>query len=85
MIAQGLLPFKYEEERQGFGVTALGGLPTYLDLAEASGMWKSIDRHVGMRGGQGWRDSDVVMSLVLVLEKKWEMGMLLWFLALLSK
>ena len=27
----------------------------------------------------------VVMSLVLVLEKKWEMGMFLWFLALLSK
>jgi len=66
MIAQGLLPFKYEEERQGFGVTALGGLPTYLDLAEASGMWKSIDRQVRVRGGQGWRDSDVVMSLVLL-------------------
>jgi hypothetical protein len=25
MIAQGLLPFKYEEERQGFGLTGLGG------------------------------------------------------------
>jgi hypothetical protein len=66
MIAQGLLPFKYEEERLGFGLTGLGGLPTYLELAHASGMWGSIDRHMRIRGGQGWRDSDVVMTLVML-------------------
>jgi hypothetical protein len=66
MIAQGLLPFKYEEERQGFGLTGLGGLPTYLELAQASGLWSSIDGRLRMRDGQGWRDSDVVMSLILL-------------------
>ncbi len=66
MIAQGLLPFKYEEERQGLGLTGLGGLPTYLDFADASGMWESIERHVKVKGAQGWRDSDVVMSLMLL-------------------
>ena len=66
MIAQGLLPFKYEEERQGFGLTGLGGLPTYLELAQASGMWGVIDRELRIREGQGWRDSDVVMSLVML-------------------
>ena len=53
MIAQGLLPFKYEEERQGFGLTGLGGLPTYLELAQASGLWGSIDRHLRMRADRG--------------------------------
>ncbi len=66
MIAQGLLPFKYEEERQGFGLTGLGGLPMYLDLADASGLWSCIDRDVRIRDGQGWRDSDVVMALVML-------------------
>jgi hypothetical protein len=66
MIAQGLLPFKYEEERQGFGLTGLGGLATYLELAHASSLWSSIDRHVRIRDGQGWRDSDVVMALVML-------------------
>jgi len=30
MIAQGVLPFQYEVERTGKGMTALGGLPLYL-------------------------------------------------------
>lgn len=66
MIAQGLLPFKYEEERQGFGLTGLGGLPTYLELAQASGLWGAINGELSIRGEQGWRDSDVVMSLVML-------------------
>jgi hypothetical protein len=32
-MTQGALPFKYEEEKKGFGLTALGGLPVYLDMA----------------------------------------------------
>jgi hypothetical protein len=34
-MPQGILPYKYEEEKTGSGMTALGGLPTYLDLAHA--------------------------------------------------
>jgi len=32
-MAQGVLPSKYEEETSSVGMTALGGLPLYLDLA----------------------------------------------------
>jgi hypothetical protein len=66
-MAQGILPFKYEVEKQESGMTALGGLATYLDLAHASGLWRSIDRHIKVRAGeQGWTDSEVVMSLIML-------------------
>jgi hypothetical protein len=32
-MAQGVLPFKYEAEKNRSGMTALAGLPTYLELA----------------------------------------------------
>lgn len=31
-MAQGVLPFKYEEEKRESGMTDLAGLPLYLDL-----------------------------------------------------
>jgi len=66
-MTQGTLPFKYENEKQGLGLTALGGLPVYLDMAKAMGLADSIDRHVAIRkNSQGWTDSQVVMSLVLL-------------------
>jgi len=34
-MAQGILPFKYENERNTTGMTALAGLPAYLDLIQA--------------------------------------------------
>jgi hypothetical protein len=67
IMAQGILPFKYEVEKQESGMTAFGGLATYLDLAHASGLWRSIDRHMKVRAGeQGWTESEVVMSLILL-------------------
>ena len=48
-------------------MTAFGGLATYLDLAHGWGLWRSIDRHMKVRAGdQGWTDSEVVMSLILL-------------------
>ena len=39
----------------------------YVELAEAMGMRGMVDEYVGMRGGgQGWRDSDRVMWLVVL-------------------
>jgi hypothetical protein len=38
VIAQGVLPIKYELERSEAGMTALGGLPLYLDLAAVIGL-----------------------------------------------
>ena len=44
-MAQGVLPFKYEEEKKDTGMTGLAGLPVYLDLA--FGDRKSHPRHAG--------------------------------------
>ena len=66
-MAQGVLPFKYEEEASSVGMTALGGLPVYLDLAHISGLSSSIEESLRVRvRGQGWSDSEIVMSLVLL-------------------
>ena len=66
-MPRGALPFKYEEEASSVGMTALRGLPLYLDLGHVGGLSKSIEQHLGVRvGEQGWTDSEVVMSLVLL-------------------
>ncbi len=65
-MAQGALPFKYEEQRQSGGMTALAGLPVYLDLAHVMGLSKSAEKHLLVRAGRGWTDTQVVTSLVLL-------------------
>ena len=66
-MAQGILPFKYETEKNTTGMTALAGLPVYLDLAQVMGLSKSIEKHLKIReNGQGWTDSQIVLSLVLL-------------------
>ena len=66
-MAQGVLPFQYAEEKRSTGMTALAGLPAYLDLAHVAGLRASVERHVKLReGGQGWSDSQMVTSLVLL-------------------
>src|SRR3970040_2411340 len=66
-MAQGILPFKYELEKSGAGMTALGGLPLYLDLTKVVGLSKSIGRHLRVRDkGQGWTDSQMVTALVML-------------------
>ena len=66
-MAQGVLPFKYETEKKTTGITALGGLPAYLDLAQVVGLNKSIQKHLKARaGGQGWTDNQMVLALVLL-------------------
>jgi hypothetical protein len=66
MVPQGVLPFQYLEETSCSGMTALAGLPAYLDLAYVAGLSQSIQRHVKLREGkQGWSDAQMVTSLVL--------------------
>ena len=66
-MTQGVLPFKYEEEKTESGMTALAGLPLYLDLAKVLGLSQSIQKHLKIReNSQGWTDSQVVTSLVLL-------------------
>ena len=66
-MAQGILPYKYEEERNEGGMTALAGLPVYLDLASVLGMGACIRTHLNVReGDQGWTDEQAVLSLILL-------------------
>jgi len=57
-LTQGELAFKYEMDHQGAGLTGMGGIGAYLDLACRSGMVRSLERHVKARKGeQGWTDA----------------------------
>ena len=48
-------------------MTALAGLPAYMDLAQVMKVRESIERHLHLRGGgQGWSDAQVVTSLILL-------------------
>jgi len=68
MVTQGILPFRYECESTGSGMTALAGLPPYIELAVVSGLTDSIRRHLRACSGrkQGWTDAQIVMALVLL-------------------
>ena len=66
-MPQGVLPFQYAEENTSTGMTALSGLPAYVDMAEVSGLVESVRTHMNVKkGGQGWTDAQMVMSLVLL-------------------
>jgi len=66
-MAQGVLPYKYEEEGTDSGMTALAGLPIYLDLAWVLGVGDCIRAHVHAReSDQGWTDEQAVLSLILL-------------------
>jgi hypothetical protein len=65
-MPQGILPYKYEEEKKPAGMTSLAGLPLYLDLAAALGLPQTIGRHLTFRPSQGWTDSQMVLSLIFL-------------------
>lgn len=49
-MAQSVLSFQYEEEKGNKGMTALSGLPVYLDLARVIGLSQSIRSSISMCG-----------------------------------
>lgn len=65
-MPQGILPYKYEEEKRDSDMTAIAGLPLYLDLAFALGLPQSIERNLSLRPHQGWTDSQMVLSLMFL-------------------
>ena len=65
-MPQGALPFQYAQEKGSTGMTALAGLGAYLDLWQVAGLPQSLRRHLGVKGGQGWTDEQMVTSLVLL-------------------
>ena len=63
-MPQGALPFQYAEENTSTGMTALSGLPAYVDMAEVSGLVESVRTHMNVKkGDQGWTDAQMVMSV----------------------
>ena len=64
-MPQGVLPYKYEEEKSASGLTALAGLPVYLDLASVLGLGDHIRAHMQVKV-QGWTDEQIITSLVLL-------------------
>ena len=67
-MRQGVLSFRYESEPTVSGMTAMAGLPAYLELAVVSGLTDTIRRHLRICTSkeQGWTDTQIVMSLVLL-------------------
>ena len=66
-MPQGLFPIKYESEPTQTGMTALAGLPVYLELLHAMRFPEAIDKHLSVRSnGQGWTDRDILLSLMML-------------------
>ncbi|MEE9591733.1 MAG: IS1380 family transposase [Thermodesulfobacteriota bacterium] len=66
-MSQGVLSFKYEGEKSKSGMTALGGLPVYMDMAHVMGLNRSVAEHIGVRrDSQGWTDIQVVTALIML-------------------
>lgn len=65
-MAQGILGFQYDIDKRQEGLTALAGLPLYLELAHVTGLVESIRGNLSVRGSQGWTDAQVVLALVLL-------------------
>ncbi len=67
IMAQGVLGFKYEAESRRAGMTALAGLPLYLELASVLKLGDWLNQQVGVRReGQGWTDAQVGLALILL-------------------
>jgi hypothetical protein len=66
-MSQTFLPFQYEVDPTNSKLTALGGLPLFLDLMTGLGVIKSLRQYLAGPGDmQGWSVSDVVLALVMV-------------------
>jgi hypothetical protein len=66
-MTQGLLKFKYEEEKKEKGLTSLAGLLIFVELFKCLKFDDLVSRHLKIKEDkQGWEDKDFVMALVLL-------------------
>ncbi len=66
-MTQKRLPFKYKEEKKNKKTVRYAGLLPILELSRKIGIFKYADNHLKIRAGdQGWLDSQVVLSVLLV-------------------
>lgn len=67
IMPQGILNYQYEAEKREAGLTALAGLPVYLDLARVLGLSESVQKYVRVREGtQGYTDAQMITALALL-------------------
>jgi hypothetical protein len=64
-MPQGLLPYKYEQDKTEAGMTALAGLPVYPDLASLLNLGEIIRKHLKIKT-QRWTDEQIILSLILL-------------------
>lgn len=66
-MTQGILPFKYEEEKKSKNLTGLSGLLLFVELFQALKLDAIIGRHLEVKKDkQGWQDSEIILFLVLL-------------------
>jgi len=63
-MAQHTLSFEYESEENSTGLTALAGLPVFLELMAVMGLPQMIRDSLSVRPKQGWTDSQQVLALL---------------------
>lgn len=68
ILSQGVLPFNLVPDQKTTGLTALAGLPLYLELSQVLGVSDSFDRHVGICRDkkQGFTDRQIGTSLIML-------------------
>lgn len=66
-MSQGLLGFQYEVEKKESGLTALAGLPVYLEFAHVMGLKGHLKTSLEVSDeAEGWSADRVIMGLVLL-------------------
>lgn len=66
-MTQGVLSFKYEEEKKDFGTTSLAGSLVFLDLLHKMDFKNIVERNLSAKEGkQGWSDYCLLVSMILL-------------------
>lgn len=65
MMPYNNFPFQYLIGKNSFGLTSFAGLPLYMELAAASGIWSKIKQELESKT-RGWSDLQILMSLILL-------------------
>lgn len=66
-MSQGVLGFQYEVDNKRSEMTALGGLPVYLEFGHVMGLTGCLRDRLGIReDDEAWSSDRVIMSLVLL-------------------
>ena len=66
-MSQGVLGFQYEVDNKRSEMTALGGLPVYLEFGHVMGLTGCLRDRLGIKeDDEGWSSDRVIMGLVLL-------------------